>query len=318
MHNFQPIPVSNPIFSIIIPTYNRANLLPETLEKVFSQTFLNFECIVVDDGSTDSTQEILADIPDKRLKYVWKTNGERGAARNFGAKLAKGKYITFLDSDDILYPHHLQSALTFISSHNSPEIFFHAYELHKGNFKESVPINWTSSSLRQLAWMNVIVPSATFIRKHIFLQYPFDEDARFNLAEDLYVWMRIGARYPILFNPDITFGLNQHSGRSMAHPSPEKIHYCNNKLQNLLKEDKTFMDDYAHLLKMLKATHFSLEGLSHALKHNPALALKALYIAIQHNPKEIFRRRTLAIFKHIILSNTHETLDQQNLPQNSG
>ena len=95
------------LFSIIIPTYNRASLIKETINSVLLQDYPNFEIIIVDDGSTDDTENIVKSIEDSRINYHKKTNAERGAARNFGIKLAKGEYITFLDSDDILYVNHL-------------------------------------------------------------------------------------------------------------------------------------------------------------------------------------------------------------------
>jgi len=89
-----------PRVSIIIPTYNRASLLREALESVFAQTYQDFEVIVVDDGSTDGTGEILKDLLDK-VRYIRQENLGCGAARNRGMEEAKGEYIAFLDSDDL-------------------------------------------------------------------------------------------------------------------------------------------------------------------------------------------------------------------------
>ena len=77
-----------------------------TLESVRNQRFTDFEVIIVDDGSTDNTEEVIAQLNYERLQYFKRPNLERGAARNFGIMQSKGKYITFCDSDDILYPHY--------------------------------------------------------------------------------------------------------------------------------------------------------------------------------------------------------------------
>jgi glycosyltransferase involved in cell wall biosynthesis len=93
----------NPKVSVIIPTYNRANLLPRAIKSVLNQTFRDFELIIVDDGSTDNTRELVERFQkkDSRIKYFYKENGGPGSARNFGVKNARGNFVIFLDSDDM-------------------------------------------------------------------------------------------------------------------------------------------------------------------------------------------------------------------------
>src|SRR5258708_37950971 len=112
-----------PFFSVIIPTYNRAPLIKATVLSVLKQHFEDFEIILVDDGSTDDTEDIVNNLNEPRVMYLKKENEERGAARNAGVKIAKGKYITFLDSDDRFYPEHLAEAHKFIIDQNYPAIF---------------------------------------------------------------------------------------------------------------------------------------------------------------------------------------------------
>jgi len=102
--------LSNPFFSIVIPAYNRAYILPETIGSIQEQSFENWEVIVVDDGSKDSTRELVESlsIEDKRIRYVYQSNAERSVARNNGADHALGNYLMFLDSDDKYAPGHLE------------------------------------------------------------------------------------------------------------------------------------------------------------------------------------------------------------------
>ncbi|HPO73378.1 MAG TPA: glycosyltransferase family A protein, partial [Armatimonadota bacterium] len=95
-----------PCFSVIIPAYNRARFLPECLESVLAQTFTDWECIIVDDGSTDGTRELVAEYVrrDSRFRYHWQENAGASAARNAGIERARGEWIAFLDSDDWYYP----------------------------------------------------------------------------------------------------------------------------------------------------------------------------------------------------------------------
>ncbi len=91
-----------PQVSVIIPTYNRSVVLPMAIDSVLNQTYKDFEIIVVDDGSSDNTREVVAGYASRhaQIRYVWQENKKQAAARNFGIQLAKGEYIAFLDSDD--------------------------------------------------------------------------------------------------------------------------------------------------------------------------------------------------------------------------
>ena len=121
---------SSPIFSIVIPTYNRAHLIASTIESVLEQNFRDFEVLIIDDGSNDNTEDVVNKFKNESIRYYKKENAERGAARNFGATRAKGQYINFFDSDDLMYPHHLIAAYNLIQSLERPEFFHLAYD-HK-------------------------------------------------------------------------------------------------------------------------------------------------------------------------------------------
>lgn len=110
-----------PFFSVIIPAYNRLPLLKEALESVFSQTFTDYEIIVVDDGSTDGTLEMLR-CYGKKIQLLNQKNSGPGAARNLGASVAQGEYLAFLDSDDIWMPWALEVYKSAINNHECPSI----------------------------------------------------------------------------------------------------------------------------------------------------------------------------------------------------
>lgn len=104
----------SPRFSVVIPTYNRADSVLHTLSSCFKQTFEDFEIIVIDDGSSDNTVEVLSAVEDQRLTVVPQDNAGPAAARNHGMRIAKGQYIAFLDSDDRWYPEFLESVNTLL------------------------------------------------------------------------------------------------------------------------------------------------------------------------------------------------------------
>ena len=98
-----------PFFSVVIPAYDRAQLLGDALRSVLSQTEQDFEIIVVDDGSHDDPRSVVASFDDPRIRFIRRENGGGGAARNTGIDAATGRFVAFLDSDDVFLPHHLAS-----------------------------------------------------------------------------------------------------------------------------------------------------------------------------------------------------------------
>src|SRR5437867_2977202 len=108
-----------PFFSVIIPTFNRIQLLSRTLESVCRQQFSDYEVIVVDDGSTDGTREFLEQFTS-RLKVIHQSNIGPGPARNAAAKCAEGEYLACLDSDDVWFPWSLEVYRQVIHNENAP------------------------------------------------------------------------------------------------------------------------------------------------------------------------------------------------------
>ena len=110
-------------FSVILPTFNRADFLTESILSVIAQTYNNWELIIVDDGSTDNTKKLVnkyCEI-DYRIKYFYQENSERSAARNFGTSKAKGNWVCFLDSDDKFHKSHLEEFHKLITENNFQE-----------------------------------------------------------------------------------------------------------------------------------------------------------------------------------------------------
>ena len=129
-------------FSVIIPVYNRSHLLGETIDTVLAQTHPHFEIIVVDDGSKEDIKAVL----DKkynnepRLNYFRKQNEERGAARNFGLKQAKGDYAVFFDSDDFMKPHYLATLQKIIDEHPDVKLLAAKYNYDNNGKTEHHPL----------------------------------------------------------------------------------------------------------------------------------------------------------------------------------
>jgi glycosyltransferase involved in cell wall biosynthesis len=138
--------MNNPLVSIIIPTYNRVHLISETLDSVLAQTYSNWECIVVDDGSTDETEKLLETYckKDSRFQYLHRPS-ERpkgaNACRNYGFELSKGEYILFLDSDDICEAYCLFERVKLIVKDTSVDMLIRDTSLLIGVRKQVFSIN---------------------------------------------------------------------------------------------------------------------------------------------------------------------------------
>ncbi len=185
-------------FSIIIPTFNRANFMEETIRSVQNQTYTDWECIVVDDGSTDHTKELIGEISrnDPRVRYVYQKNAERSAARNNGIRHSRGNYVCFLDSDDFF-----ESGYLFELNH-----FIEQNKIDKGfiicNFNNWDGINKVTNQVPAMKdpksdWLfiNPVSPSRVCVSKQILEQFNFDE--RITIVEDTVLWVSILNVFPV-------------------------------------------------------------------------------------------------------------------------
>lgn len=110
----------SPTVSVVISTYNRSNLLPQAIQSVLAQDFRDFELIIIDDGSTDETRQVVDRFVDPRIRYVYQTNAGLAAGRNTGIRESRGKYIAFLDDDDLYQQDNLAIQTAFLKDH--PEV----------------------------------------------------------------------------------------------------------------------------------------------------------------------------------------------------
>lgn len=116
--------MNRPLVSVVIPTYNSVCYLTEAIDSVLAQTFQDFEILVVDDGSTDETATILEEKYKDRIRYLHKANGGVSSARNFGIQRAQGKYIAFLDADDIWMPEKLATQIEALAKDEKSKVCY--------------------------------------------------------------------------------------------------------------------------------------------------------------------------------------------------
>ena len=207
----------NPFFSIVIPAYNRAYILPETIGSIQEQSFENWEVIVVDDGSKDNTRELVESlsIVDKRIRYVYQSNAERSVARNNGADHALGNYLMFLDSDDKYAAGHLEKLFAFITEKQEPVALFFSnlsYLTEKGIDVPDIPMMEKGKEFEYLL-LQPITPSRVCIHKDIFKEFRFDPEIV--IVEDLVLWVSIATKYPAFQLCESSLLYRIHEGNSI-------------------------------------------------------------------------------------------------------
>jgi glycosyltransferase involved in cell wall biosynthesis len=191
-------PKSQPDISVIIPTFNRAHTLPRALDSVMVQTLQSMEIIIVDDGSTDETNAVLADYPG--LCIISQDNRGVSAARNVGIEKAGGEWLAFLDSDDEWLKEKLQKQWDAIC--NDDKLICHTEEIWIRNGQRVNPMKkhqkYGGLIYEKCLPLCVISPSSVMIHKTVFNDVGnFDETLE--VCEDYDLWLRICSKYPVLF-----------------------------------------------------------------------------------------------------------------------
>lgn len=122
-----------PWVTFVIPTYNRAALIGTAIQSVMNQDHPSWELIIVDDGSTDDTERVVQRFEDSRIKYIKTVNQERGVARNTGVSMARGRFVSFIDSDDYILEHTVTKAIHCLEQNPNWDIFHFGFEVRSEN-----------------------------------------------------------------------------------------------------------------------------------------------------------------------------------------
>jgi len=187
------------LVSVIMPSYNAADLVEHTIKSVLSQTYENWELLVVDDCSNDNTRDVVNRLVENdariRLIALDENNGAPAAPRNIGIQEAKGKWVAFLDADDIWHPHKLAVQLKLMDRLKVP----FSSSLSR-NFKEEDKIlndeadanpTYEKITFKMQRFKGRIANSSVVVQRELLLKYPFNEDFRYKAVEDYHCWLRI-------------------------------------------------------------------------------------------------------------------------------
>jgi glycosyltransferase involved in cell wall biosynthesis len=289
-----------PFFSIILPTYNRGPLLSKSISSVLSQKFTDFELIVVDDGSTDNTREVVQSFSDPRIHYYYKENEERNFARNFGISMAKGKYVCFLDSDDYYLPNRLEKAFSVIRDTNA--FFLHlGYRLEDvdGNVIQTVD-NLPSEITDLLLHHNVLSADGVVVHYELLNSVKFIKSKEFLVGEDHLLWVQLHARSNLTIVNDVTAVMTEHTERSLHIIDSEKYAAGLNDMVNHLKQDPVFFQYYKSKANFFMANNFRFGALLFAIAGKKRESLNLLLKSVQISKRILFYKPFYAVVKNLL------------------
>jgi len=207
------------LVSVIVPTYNSAQYIEECLESVFSQTYTKLEILVVDDGSTDNTRELLEPyIASGKIQYFYQQNKGPAAARNLGLRHAHGEYIGFIDADDLWLPEKVEKQVVVLQKnpnvgmmYSDSEWFGDEWQRQRSSSRKLREIDrrkaehFRRGDIYKVLLSHNFIPTMTVLVRHSILKKtgPFLErigNTRFSYGEDFELWLRIASVTRVEFN----------------------------------------------------------------------------------------------------------------------
>lgn len=294
--------MNNPYFSIVVPTYNRADLIGKTIGSILQQEFNDFEVLVIDDGSRDNTEDRIKEFSDLRVHYFKKENGERGAARNYGREKARGRYVNFFDSDDRMYPNHLTTAKEAIEKFNEPEFFHLGYDYANPSWNiERYVEDLSESRIQNIKFDNILSCNGIFIRHDIAASFKFKEDRALASSEDWELWIRLLSRFKLNYSNTVTSSVVNHDQRSLRTIKTEKVIERDLFLIESLQQDENVTRLYGKGFGRFKAERFTFFMLYLAEDQKRAAVFSWAIRAVKAYAPIVFSRRFIAAIKNTLI-----------------
>ena len=280
--------MENPLVSIIIPTYNRAHLISETLDSVLAQTYTNWECIVVDDGSTDGTDELLASYckKDNRFQYHHRPKDRfpgGNTARNYGFVLSRGAYVQWFDDDDVMLPEFLSLKIAQFSTNKIEFVICTGFLTNEFLAKkEIIGLIETDQLYKDYARirLNIFTPSVLFKRQFLEGINLFDELLVRGQEMDLFLrlfFLKKPEQYKIinralfLYRQHVKTKTESDKNYNLLNKeSQTKIYIANLKRSLDLKDNDLIVMFYRYLVK------YFIEGIKYNHYTNSRAILKSL------------------------------------------
>ncbi len=294
--------VDLPLISVIIPAYNCQGTIVETLGSVFQQTYSNMEVIVVNDGSTDGTLEILKNFQDSRLQIVTQPNAGVSVSRNRGINLAKGDFIAFLDADDLWLSNKLIEQIMALQTapHAAVAYSWTDYIDQAGNFlRNGYYCNFQGNVHRRLLLGCFLESGSNPLIRRSLLKTVGGFDESLITCEDWDLWIRLALKYEFIVVPQVhvqyrvvtnskSFLLDKHEAGGLTVINKAFLQ-ASDSVEPM--RSKALSNFYKYLLfKLLDAPKTS----GSKEMHGPKTALRYLSLSVYHNP-QLLRQMTVIL-----------------------
>lgn len=232
-----------PKVSICIPTHNRKHYLRETLESIFAQTYKDYEIIIVDDGSTDGTDQMIKQ-SNYPIRYFWQENRGVAEARNKLLELADGEFITFIDSDDLLFPYAIEELLGLVE-HNGFEVVAYSSYIgidERGNKVKRKPHKLPSGHIAADLFEYIYVHSCGTMCRKKLLEEVGGFDTSLPVCSEYALWLKLSLKYEFIPANKPAFKRRRHSGNLSAYS------FANRKIElNVLEH--VYQNDFSTNIK---------------------------------------------------------------------
>lgn len=287
-----------PCVSVIVPAYNAEKTILETIKSIQAQTFSDFELIVINDGSSDRTIELLNTINDPRLKVFSYENGGLPIARNRGIQRAAGEFITFIDADDLWKPSKLEAQLKALQAYPEAGVVYSwtAFIDENSDFLYAwEPLHWQGNIYPKLLIRNFISSGSNILIRRQFVQAAGEFDPNLKSVEDWDYYLRLAALCPFAVVPEYHI-LYRRSTQSMT----SKIEIMENANLTVIErafkaappelqylKNQSLANAYRYLAKQCLFNGSDRQGVQQAQRK--------LLKAIQLSPKILLNRETLRL-----------------------
>ena len=291
-----------PTISVVIPAYNAEHTILETISSVQQQTFSDFELIVIDDGSTDRTLELLHSIKDSRLQIFPYENGGVSVARNRGISHAAGEFISFIDADDLWSPDKLELQLAALQQHPEAGVayswtYFMDEKEGSRSFHPCEPVFFEGKVYSDLLVNNFIASGSNILLRRQAVESVGEFDSKCNGAEDWDYCLRLATKWSFVLVPQLQVFYRRSSGSTSSKVEKMKkvclvvlekaYEVAPQSLQHLKKKSLAWIYQYCTDLSLRYST--DIKGIQQAGWH--------LYMAIRLQPKTLLEKHNQNLIK---------------------